>query len=225
MFFARHAGLAAVLIAAAVLPLRADVARDATTCSDGRATLERVIDACTGVIDDASVAPAIKLTAYVRRAAATFEHTGEVDQAIADLTAALKIKADDADTLAMRGGLYLINNEFEKSIADFNEALKLVPEHLPSLAGRANAYVQFGDGEKAIADFSEVIRLKPDDAGAYYDRGGAYEKKSDFDNARADYERAIKLQRDYAGEFPDTCFGMNDKGESGLKNWPGCEEN
>ena len=225
MLFARHAVVAVVLFAAAALPLKADVARDATTCSDARASIERVIDACTGVIDNAEVAPAIKHTAYVRRAAAVFEHTGEVDKPIADLTAALKIKGDDADTLSMRGGLYLTNNEFEKAIADFNEALKLVPEHLPSLSGRANAFVQSGEGDKAIADFSEVIRLKPDDAGAYYDRGGAYEKKNEFDKARSDYEHAIKLQRDYAGEFPDTCFGMNDKGEPGLKNWPGCEEN
>jgi tetratricopeptide (TPR) repeat protein len=89
-------------------------------------------------------------------------------------------------------------------------------------AQRAYAYTQIGDAEKAIADYSEVLTRQPD-ANTHYDRGGAYEKKGDFDKARADYEQAIRLQRDYAGEFPDSCFGMNDKGERGLKNWPACE--
>lgn len=224
MWFARSASLVVVL-AAAVSPLKADVARDATTCSDEKASLERVIDSCTGVIDSAEVQPAIKFAAYVRRAGALFEHKGELERAVADLGEALKLKPDDAGTLVMRGTLYLANNEFEKAIADFSEALKIAPDNADALGSRANAYVQTGEGDKAIADYSEVIRLKPADASAFYDRGGAFEKKEDFDKARADYEQAIKLQRDYAGEFPNTCFGMNDKGEPGLKNWPGCEAN
>jgi tetratricopeptide (TPR) repeat protein len=206
-------------------PSAPDIARDATVCSDAKATAERVIDACGGVIADATVAPMIKYTAYKRRADAYFSAKGDYDRAVADATEAIKLNGADPAIYALRGSFYLAYNEFEKAVADFGEAIKLDPDQLPALASRAYAYVQLGKTDEAIADYTEVIRLSPTDATARYDRGGAYEKKEDFDHARADYEQAIKLQRDYAGEFPDTCFGMTDRGERGLKNWPGCEAN
>ena len=204
-------------------PSGSDVARDATICSDEKASPERVIDACGGVIADQTVAPMIKYVAYKRRAEALFSAKGDYERAVADAGEAIKLNAADPAIFALRGSFYLAYNEFEKAVSDFGAAIALDPDNLPSLASRAYAYVQLGKTDAAIADYTEVIRLKPDDANAHYDRGGAYEKKEDFDHARADYEDAIKLQRDYAGEFPDNCFGMTAAGVRGLKNWPGCE--
>jgi Flp pilus assembly protein TadD len=212
-----------VALGALGAPSSADVARDATVCSDERASADRVISACSGVIADPAVAPMIKYVAFKRRADAYFSAKGDYDRAVADATEAIKLNAADPAVFAMRGGFHLAYNEFDKAIADFAEAIKLDPDDAAVLSGRAYAYVQLGKTDEAITDYSEVVRLKPDDANVRYDRGGAYEKKEAFDLARADYEAAIRLQRDYAGEFPDTCFGMNDKGERGLKNWPRCE--
>ena len=214
--------LTAFLVSLAV-PASADVARDAVTCADEKASVERVIDACSGVIADPAVAPDIRFKALTRRADAYFNGKGDYDHALADASEAVKLLPDNASGYALRGGLYLAYNEFQKAIADFGDAIRLSPNDVSAYAARANAYAQTGAVDKAIADYSEVLRLKPDDANAYYDRGGAYEKKEDYDHARADFEQAIRLQRDYAGEFPDTCFGMSAKGERGLKNWPACE--
>lgn len=219
----RTFGALFVLLAMAAGPCRADVARDGADCSDENSSAERVIEACSGVIDAATVLPDVKYAAYVRRATAFFESSVDFPRAIADASEAIKLRPAFANGYVLRGGMHLAYNEFDKAIADFNQAIKLAPGDAQALASRAYAYVQLGDSERAIADYSEVIRLRPDDANAHYDRGGAYEKQENFDRARADYNQAIKLQRDYAGEFQESCFAPSDKGERVLANWPACD--
>jgi tetratricopeptide (TPR) repeat protein len=213
----------AVTLLALTAPSTADIARDAAVCADDSASPDRVIAACSGVIGAPDVAIDIKFKAYVRRADAYFAGKGDYEHAVADASEAIKLKPESAPAHAIRGGMHLSYNEFPKAIVDFSEAIRLDPSDANFFGSRGYAYAQSGDSEKAIADYSELLRLRPADANAYYDRGGAYEKREDFDKARSDYEQAIRLQRDYAGEFPDSCFGMNDKGERGLKNWPACE--
>ncbi|MEQ1866134.1 MAG: tetratricopeptide repeat protein [Micropepsaceae bacterium] len=215
--------LALCVLTMATAPARADVARDATLCSDAKSSAEVVIEACGGVIADASVGPEIKFAALERRAEAFFAGRGDYQNAVDDATAAIKLQPDNPDAYVLRAAVYLAFNEFDKAIADYGAALMRRPNDAVALAGRANAFVQSGDSARAIADYNEVIRLRPDDAGAIYDRGGAYEKTGDVERAQADYNLAIKLQRDYAGEFPDACFAADAKGERVLANWPACE--
>ena len=212
-----------VLAVVAAAPLKADIAQDGTLCAGGIESYERVIEACTSVINDSSVAPRVKLAAYQRRAEAYAQGIGDFPRAIADASEAIKLDPDEPSGIFFRAQLYLAYNEFEKAIGDFGKVLKLKPEDNDALTGRAYAYVQIGDSDRAIADLGQVIRLKPDNATAYYDRGGAYEKKEDFERARADYNSAIKLQRDYAGEFQESCFRTDEKGERALANWPACD--
>ncbi len=215
----------ALMLAVTAPAPSADPARDAVLCSDLDAALDRRVDACNAVIADATLPTDVRFEAYLRRAAIYFMEKGDFDKAIADASEAIKLKPDDPRGHAARGGFEAAYNRFDKAIVDLSEAIRLEPGLVGAFAQRAYAYVQTGETEKAIADYDEVLRLQPGDANTYYDRGGAFEKKGEFDKARADFEQAIKLQRDYAGEFPDTCFGTNEKGERGLKNWPACDDN
>jgi tetratricopeptide (TPR) repeat protein len=220
---ARSFLILAVSVAVAVGSAGADVARDASVCSDPDASFDAAIEACSGVIDQAGISEEIKYAALTRRAQSYFGGRGDFARALDDATAAIKLRPDEADGYALRGGMFLAFNEFERAIADFGEILRRKPGDVETLASRAFAYVQLGDSEKAIGDYNEVIRLRPDDASAIYDRGGAFEKMEKFDLARADYVQAIKLRPDYAGEFPEGCYGANDKGERVLASWPACE--
>jgi tetratricopeptide (TPR) repeat protein len=213
----------AVLLLAAPGSVGADLARDATACSDATASFERAIEACTGVIDEATVAAVIKYAALTRRAEAYFSGRGDFARAIDDASAAIALQPENPEGIILRANVYLAFNEFDKAIADFGAALERRPGDAQLLASRAYAYVQSGDSARAIADYDEVIRLRPDDASAIYDRGGAHEKTGEFERAQADYNQAIKLQRDYAGEFQESCFAPGDNGERVLANWPACE--
>lgn len=215
----------ALMLAVTAPAPSADPARDAVLCSNLEATVDSRFDACNGVIANETLSADVRFEAYLRRAAIFFMEKGDFDHAVADAGEAIKLKPDDPRGYGARGGFQAAYNQFDKAIVDLSEAIRLEPGFVGVFAQRAYAYMQIGETDKAIADYSEVLRLQPGDANAYYDRGGAYEKKGAFDDARADFEQAIKLQRDYAGEFPDTCFGTNEKGERGLKNWPACEDN
>lgn len=214
---------AALVFALAAGPVRADLARDAADCANDALSADRIIEACTTVVQSTEPSADVRFNAFARRAAAYFTAKGDYERAVADASEAIKLKPEFAAAYAVRGGFHLAFNEFEKAIADFDEAIKRDPSDAATLASRAYAYVQLGQDAKAVADYSEVIRLMPGDANAYYDRGGTYEKLKEFDKARADYEQAIKLQRDYAGEFPDTCFASTAGGERTLAKWPACE--
>ena len=51
----------------------------------------------------------------------------ELDEAIADFTAALELDAKNVEALRGRGRAYYEQDELEKALADLNEAIRLAP--------------------------------------------------------------------------------------------------
>jgi WD40 repeat protein len=115
------------------------------------------------------------------------------EQALADLTAVIRLDPKSATAHLFRGTCYLWNKQPEAAQKDFGEAIGLDP-------GCASAYYLRGliqafrkEWASAIADFTEVIRLDPGNAQAYYQRGLARAYQEDYPQARQDLERALAL--------------------------------
>ena len=143
-------------------------------------------------VDDAGQSTVNGVGRIVRRA---WAHViaGELDEAIAECSEAIRLNPKDATAYWTRGDAYTKKGDYDTAIADYTEAIRLDPQNALAYGGRAFAYKWKYDYDQAIADFTVVIRLDPKDATAYCGRGGAYREKRDYDQAIADYTEAIRL--------------------------------
>ena len=119
------------------------------------------------------------------------------DNAIADYSAALGLKADDANILVERGQDYHMNRQFDLAIADFSAALKLA--NSPSmLLQRAASRRAKGAYEEAIADCTAALAIDARDNGLevwdiYNERGYTEFMAARYDAAAADFAKALEL--------------------------------
>jgi tetratricopeptide (TPR) repeat protein len=119
------------------------------------------------------------------------------DNAIADFSAVLSLKADDGGVLIDRGQDYHMNQQFDLAIADFSAALKLDPS--PStLLQRAASLRAKGAYEDAIADCNSALSSGARDAGLdvwdiYNERGYTEFMAQRYDAAAADFKKATEL--------------------------------
>jgi tetratricopeptide (TPR) repeat protein len=120
--------------------------------------------------------------------------------AIADFTAALKFKTDDADLYAARAQVYDLSGQYDPAIADFDAALKLSNSAL-TLVQRAKSQTSKGDYDRAVADYTAALALVPKetkDAGieavdVYSGRGYTQFIAAHYAAAAADLDKALTL--------------------------------
>ena len=84
-----------------------------------------------------------------------------LDGALADLDEALRRKPV-ADTLVLRGEVYLHKDAADKAIRDFTEAIRMEPRNAVAFYLRGFAYQARGEDARARDDFKEAARIDPD---------------------------------------------------------------
>ena len=136
-------------------------------------------------------AKALRTLLYNRGRCQSFN--GAYDEAIDDLTEAIRLTPKDADAFVMRGLAWQNLGDFQKAIADYDRAIRNDPESADAFHNRGNAWVYLGKLRKGIADFTRAIQLDPKSAATYTSRGIAWRRKGRYAEALADYERALKL--------------------------------
>jgi len=167
------------------------------------------------------------------------------DNAIADFSAALSLKANDAGVLLERGQDYHMNQQYDSAIADFSAALKL--NNSPStLVQRATSLRAKGAYDEAIADCTAALASDISDAGLdawdiYNERGYTEFLAARYDAAAADFDKALALGASSRADdvlwlpyqaawlhFANARAGSNDAeqieglaGKINLKQWPG----
>jgi tetratricopeptide (TPR) repeat protein len=140
-----------------------------------------------------SLAPNFR-EAYVRRAE-SWKSTKSFKHAIADLTKALQLDADDPISYRNRGSYQLFLGDNDQAISDYSKAIELKPDG-ETYRYRGYAFVKKGEFPQAIEDYGEAIRLAPDDATNFYMRAAALRNAGDLDKALADCEEALRLSPD-----------------------------
>ena len=85
----------------------------------------------------------------------------ELDLAITDFSAAVKIEPDSAIHYYNRAIAYSKKNDDAKAIVDYSEAIRLDPGLAPAYNNRAHEFEITGERDKAIADFRTALRLAP----------------------------------------------------------------
>jgi S1-C subfamily serine protease len=195
-------GLAVSLVALLV----ADIAVGQDTawkdCERADRDPDRSIAACSKVLARSS--RSARPGAFHNRGLA-FAAKGNLDQAIADITAGIRLDPQRAYRWQERGELHARQGKYQQAIADITEAIRLDPTPRSfRFHNRAEAYRGLGDLTHAIGDFSEAIRLDPVPRSfRYHDRGNTLRDAGQYISAVADYETALKLAPSDAWIFLD----------------------
>lgn len=168
--------------------------------------------------------------------------------AIADFTAALAIKADDAALYISRGQAHDLSGQYDSAVADFDAALKLNNSPV-TLVQRASSLTANGDYDRAVADYTAALAIDSKDAkdagleasDIYSQRGYTQFIAARYAAAAADFDKS--LTQGAAGRTGDVLWlpyqsawlhiararaGENDAeelarnaGKMDLKQWPG----
>ncbi len=118
---------------------------------------------------------------------------GEVEDAVSDLSKAIKLNPENAVAFFARGNAYRKKGYDEKAISDYSKALQLNPEDSVTYNNRGIAYLAREEYQKAFDDFNKVIELNPGYADAYIYRGYYHQMMRAYSKAVADYNKALKI--------------------------------
>lgn len=126
-----------------------------------------------------------------------FDDKRDLDHAIADYSAVIKLQPDDAQAFNARcwDRAYL-NRDLDAALGDCNTALKLVNDRQTMAAvhdSRGFVYFRKGDMMHAIADYDAALALAPRMAETLYKRGLAKNRKGDAAGGKSDIAAALRL--------------------------------
>ena len=123
---------------------------------------------------------------------------GERDEAIRQLTEAVRIRPHFALALSDLGRLHLLKGEAERAVALFDQAIAASPE-LPEAHHNLGTFrLAQGRAGEAEAHFRRALAEWPEFAEAHYGLGEALEARGDSGAAREHYLWAIAAKRDFA---------------------------
>jgi tetratricopeptide (TPR) repeat protein len=125
----------------------------------------------------------------------------ELDRAIKDFDACVRLNPSDTTALNNRGVCWKDKMDYDLAIADYDEAIRLDPKKYVTLCNRGIVRSLKKEYDRAIADFDETIRIHPRDVRAYFERGLAWRNKKEYDKSIADYDEAIRLDPRYTVAF------------------------
>lgn len=120
------------------------------------------------------------------------------EHALAECTAALRLRPDFTDAYRWRADHYVERGEYDKALADYTEVIHLTEgdERAAAFCDRGAAYREHGEHDKALADFDRALELLPHARDAYRLRGMTHADAGNLQRALADLTRAAKLDPD-----------------------------
>jgi tetratricopeptide (TPR) repeat protein len=89
---------------------------------------DKIVSACGALIDNDTTGKADRIKALIARGA-SYARKDQLDRAIADYDAVLRLDPTLADIFNARGELWWRKGERRKALSDFGDALKLNPNH------------------------------------------------------------------------------------------------
>ena len=91
---------------------------------------------------------------------------GDIDGALHDADAMLKLDADNAAALALRGAAFARKKDYDRALADLDKAIKADGNDALAYGERGQIYLAKNDSDRALADFNRAIELGTISAGA-----------------------------------------------------------
>ncbi|HBG45683.1 MAG TPA: hypothetical protein DDW94_01675 [Deltaproteobacteria bacterium] len=118
---------------------------------------------------------------------------GDADRAIGELTAALRIEANDPTAHFFLGNAWKEKGFIEKAAKEYAEAVQLKPDHYEARNNLATAYFILGRFDEALAEYILVLEYRPGHAEAHYNLSLLYEKIGQDREAHEHYQKYLEL--------------------------------
>lgn len=116
------------------------------------------------------------------------------DDAISDITEAIRLRPQNAGFYTFRAALWILRNRSEEALADCNEAHRLEPKNPEPIGLRAAAYTLVSnDPSKAFPDLEEAVRLGKKDSELFAMCGYLKSEEGRFKEAVEDYTAALEV--------------------------------
>ncbi len=126
------------------------------------------------------------------RGVASFKK-GEVDNAIADFTEAIRLNPKVVSAYVNRVLAANTKGQLELALADCNAAIQLDPKLAVAYCVRGVAWERKDEHDKAIADCDQAIHLDPKLENAFVARAAAWLNKGELDKSLANCNQVIRL--------------------------------
>lgn len=126
---------------------------------------------------------------------------GQLEQAIAAYTEALRISPQYAKAYYSRGCVYASKGQSDQAIADYTAVLRIDAQDADAYYNRGNVYANKGQMDRAISDYTKALRVNSQLAFAYDGRGIAYAHGGHFEQALADFNEALRLNPQAADTY------------------------
>src|SRR5438552_10759913 len=107
-----------------------------------------------------------KLASALQQRATVYLSQGKFQEAVADYSEALKVKAKDPDIFERRAYAEMQLKDYDKALHDYNEAIKLSPEEPKYYQVRAFIHQTKNDLKAAMADVDKTLKLDPNNQDA-----------------------------------------------------------
>ncbi len=120
--------------------------------------------------------------------------TGDIDGALDDFSAAMKLMPRNANFYCLRAISYAEMGERAKAMQDLRIATEIDGKSANPLFVRAICHFNGGEFEKVLQDSCRAIELNPNWAEAYCMRGVSLMHLGDYKKAISDLEKAIELE-------------------------------
>jgi tetratricopeptide (TPR) repeat protein len=117
--------------------------------------------------------------------------TGNYDEAIANLSAAMAMDPNYSEYYNERGNIFLRLGRLEEARADYLKAIELSPPYFEVFTNLGQCYRRLGAMAEAITAYSRALDLEPDHVLAFLGRGKAHEELDQTEAAIADYTAAL----------------------------------
>ncbi|HLJ64418.1 MAG TPA: tetratricopeptide repeat protein [Stellaceae bacterium] len=213
--------LAIVLLVAQ--PGAAASSEDMTTCKGGQlgehVADDAIVAACGRAIDSGSLHGA-ELAAMYKWRGVAYARQNNLDRAIADYDAALRLDPKTENGYVYRASADLKKGDADRAVADYGQAIRVDPVNGPYYE-RGRVYLDYkGDPDHAIADLSEAIKRSDDSSRhltlilSHFDRGRAYLAKGAPDRAIADFGEVIREPNAAARGYPNRALAYRMKGDN-----------
>ena len=145
-----------------------------------------------GIKDDLASSDTPTAADYLKRGFVFYSKDNN-DQAVTDLTRAIKANPGMIEAYLYRGLTYMKKDEPDKAIEDYNRAIGLNPKNEEAYYVRGLAYAGKKDTDSAMRDYNTAIDLNPKYVQAYLNRGIINLGRNELEKTIADMVRVMEI--------------------------------